>query len=96
MLIKSEILRLKAAKEYVRQPYAWPGCYPLALITADGCALCVDCVKKEWPLICAESFENTNNGFRIAGIDVNWENDELTCDHCGKVMQSAYGEKEIE
>ena len=92
MLLKSEILRIRAAKEYIRAPYAWPGGYPLAAITADGACLCAECVKKEWRQICAESFDNTNCGFRISGVGVNWENDDLYCDHCGKKMESAYGE----
>lgn len=93
MLLRSEILRLRAAKNFVRQPYAWPGGYPLAAITADGGCLCSDCTRKEWRLIAAESFENTNCGFRIAGIGVNWENTDLHCDHCGAQIQSAYGEQ---
>lgn len=32
MLIQSEILRLRAAKDFARNPYAWPGGYPKALI----------------------------------------------------------------
>ena len=92
MLVRSEIQRIRDAKEYVRQPYSWPGAYPKALITADGGCLCPDCVKKEWRLVCAESFENTNCGFRISGVGVNWENPDLHCDHCGKRMESAYGE----
>lgn len=92
MIVAFDRAQLNAAKQYVRAPYVWPGGYPLALITADGGALCVACVKKEWRLICAETFENTNNGFRIAGVNVNWENDGLTCDHCNAPMQSAYGE----
>lgn len=92
MLLKSEILRLKAAKEYIRYPYAWPGGYPKALITADGGCLCAGCAAKEFKLICAESFENTSCGFRVAGVDVNWENTDLHCDHCGKEMECAYSE----
>lgn len=91
MIVKSEIERLAAAKEYVRNPYVWPGGYPKVLITADGGALCPDCVKAEWKLVCAESFDNTNSGFRIGGVAVNWENNDLTCDHCGNAMESAYG-----
>lgn len=92
MMLQSETIRLRAAKEYVRHPYSWPGGYPKALITADGGCLCADCVKKEWRQICEESFENTNCGFRVAGVDVNYENTELYCDHCGKQMESAYGD----
>ena len=94
MLMKTDILNLRAAKQFARAPYAWPGGYPLAAITADGGCLCASCVKKEWRLICAEHFENTNCGFRIAGIDVNWENPDLYCDHCSEQIESAYGESE--
>lgn len=94
MLLKSEILRLSAAKQFAREKYTRAGGYPLAAITADGACLCAECVKKEWRLICAESFENTNCGFRISGVDVNWENDDLYCDHCGKKVESAYGDSE--
>jgi len=92
MIVRSEIDRLAMAKEYVRNPFAWPGGYRKALITADGGCLCDKCVKQEWRLICAESFEQTNCGFRIAGVDVNWENPDLYCDHCNARIESAYGD----
>ena len=92
MLLKSEVLRLRAAKEFARQPYTWPGGYPLAAITADGGCLCAACVRKEWSLIVSESMENTNCGFRIAGVGVNHENTELFCDHCSAHIESAYGD----
>lgn len=94
MLVKSEIQRLRDAKQFARMPYAWPGGYNQVLITADGGALCADCVKAEWRLICAESFDNSSCGFRVSGVDVNWENDSLFCDHCGARIESAYGESE--
>ena len=92
MILQSERLRIQAAKDFARQPYAWPGGYPLALITADGACLCSGCTRKDFRLICAESFQNTNCGFRVAGVEVNWENTDLNCDRCGKRMESAYGE----
>ena len=94
MIMQSERIRIWAVKDYIHQPYAWPGGYPKVLITADGGCLCVECARKEFRQICAESFQNTNCGFRVAGVDVNWENTELYCDHCGKRMESAYGEDE--
>ena len=93
-MLRSEILRLKQAKDFARNPYSWPGGYPKALITADGGCLCADCTRKEWTQIAAESFDNTNNGFRVAGIDVNWENPDLYCDHCSERIESAYAEEE--
>ena len=92
MLLNSETLRLKAAKDFIRNPYAWPGGYPKVLVTADGGCLCDACAKAEWRNLCAESFQNTNCGFRVAGVDVNWENPALSCDHCGKAIPSAYGD----
>jgi hypothetical protein len=94
MILNSERLRIKSVKEYIRQPYAWPGGYPKVLITADGGCLCSHCARKEFRLICEESFDNTNHGFRAAGVGVNWENTDLHCDHCGKQMECAYGESE--
>lgn len=94
MIVRSEVQRLRDAKEFARNPYAWPGAYPKVLITADGGCLCADCVKKGWHLICEESFQNTNCGFRVSGVGVNWENDNLFCDHCGRKIESAYGEEE--
>jgi hypothetical protein len=92
MLMKTDILNLRAAKQFAREPYAWPGAYPKALTTADGGCLCSECVRREWALVCAESFENTNCGFRVAGVGVNWENTDLYCDHCNVKIESAYGE----
>lgn len=92
MLLRSEILRLRAAKDFARNPFAWPGGYPLAAITADGGCLCAACVRKEWRLVASESFDNSNCGFRISGVDVNWENPDLYCDHCSERIESAYAE----
>jgi hypothetical protein len=94
MLIRSEIQRLRDAKDMARHPYAWPGGYPLVLVTADGGCLCYKCIKAEWRIICGESFDNTSCGFRISGVDVNWENNSLYCDHCGERIESAHGEEE--
>ena len=95
MLVKSEISRLKDAKRFVRNPYAWPGAYPLVLITTDGSCLCDKCTRGNWKLVCEESFNNTNCGFRVSGVGVNWENTDLYCDHCGKQIESAYGEENL-
>ena len=95
MLVKSEITRLKAAKDFIRNPYAWPGAYPLALITSDGGCICGECAKDNWRLICQESFDNTSCGWRVSGVGVNWENSDLYCDHCGKQIESAYSNENL-
>ena len=48
----STMPRVNAAiKDAIRNKYAWPGGYPLYLLTADGCALCVECGRKEFKQI---------------------------------------------
>lgn len=66
--------------------YAWPGGYPVFHITDDGGALCPDCANAEGHV------GGDNDGFRIIGSDVNWEDEDLLCDHCGTQIESAYGE----
>jgi hypothetical protein len=90
MLTETDILNLRAAKRFAREVYAWPGGYPLVALTADGGCLCADCVRKKWRMICAEHFDNTNCGFRIAGIYVNWENPDMYCAHCNAKIEPAY------
>lgn len=92
MMHSTEISTLAAAKDIARAPYAWPGGYPKYLVTADGAALCANCTKSEFAQIARESFDRSNCGFRAAGSAINWEDSELHCEHCGKPIESAYGE----
>lgn len=69
----------------------WPGCYPLFFITRDGAALCFDCARKEFRQVAWDFLNDCSTGWRISGCDVNYENQELTCDHCNKKIDSAYG-----
>jgi hypothetical protein len=76
--------------------YAWPGGYPKFFITEDGAALSFDTVRKEWRNVVwshlAAKHNAPNDGWRIAGCDINWEDSELVCDHSGQKIESAYGE----
>ena len=80
----------KKIKQAIRDKYAWPGGYPLFLITSDGAALCTDCGKKEYRNIVWAIHNNVSDGWKVEAIDVNWENNELHCDHCNKHIESAY------
>tara|TARA_Y100001963_G_scaffold106161_1_gene146683 strand:+ start:415 stop:624 length:210 start_codon:yes stop_codon:yes gene_type:complete len=33
-----------------------------------------------------------NDGWRVIAVGVNWEDENLLCDHTGEKIQSAYGE----
>lgn len=83
--IKVELLR----KEWER--WAWPGGYPLYYLCADGGVLCSKCVNTEIKLT---SDPEAERGWRIVGVDINYEDDHLVCDHCGEFCESAYGEPE--
>lgn len=58
--------------------YAWPGGYPIFYIDVEGAALCPKCATK-----LQEDVKHS---------DVNWEDGSLTCEECGKKIESAYGE----
>lgn len=72
--------------------YAWPGGYPLFFVTRDGAALCFDCTRAEWRNVVQATFPGwARGGWRVEACAINWEDTELTCDHCNKRIESAYG-----
>ena len=80
----------------VRTKYAWPGGYPMYIVMADGAALCIDCAKDNYRLIARSNRDNFTDGWKPAGVDVNYEDPELYCDHCGDRIESAYAEDDVE
>jgi hypothetical protein len=87
MTTASKSLRL--ADQLARSPFAWPGGYPLFAVTSDGGCLCHHCCQVE-----RESIGTTtgSDGWCVVGIDANWENPSLCCDHCSERIESAYAE----
>lgn len=79
-------------KNLIREPYAWPGGYPKYAIMSDGAALCKSCAKDNAKLIIRDTRDNSNSGWCFAGVDINWEDTDLYCDHCSNKIESAYGE----
>ena len=86
MTTQSHSLRL--ADELVREPFIWPGGYPRFAIQDDGGCLCHSCCHSE-----RESIATTtgSDGWAVKALDVNWEDNELRCDHCGELIPAAYG-----
>lgn len=83
---------INKVKNAIRHPYAWPGGYPQYLVTTDGAALCCACGRKEWRNIIMAMRQNLRDGWQVDGVDINWENTDLYCDHCSKPIESAYGD----
>lgn len=70
--------------------FAWPGGYPKYFITSDGAALSYTAA-----IACAseimEAIElKLSCGWRVVAVDVNWENEDLVCDHTGEPIECAY------
>ena len=96
-MVNHAAISLAAVKRTIRQPYAWPGGYPLFAIMDDGGALCVKCLKSEFALIARSTIQSHNHswpvdGWSVHGIDTNWEDPALYCDNCNKRIESAYAE----
>jgi hypothetical protein len=83
------LLEIKARLRAGR--YAWPGGYPLFFITADGGALSFATVRNEWRCIVrAHLYNDRRCGWFVEGADINWDDSDLTDDHTGERIQSAY------
>lgn len=64
--------------------YTFPGGYPLAFTTADGCRLCFYCAEKGVRLILDSIRRDIRDGWHVDGITNVVESDYPTsCDHCG-------------
>lgn len=87
--------------------YTDQGCYPMYYLTADGAELCARCANggngAESHVGCASDRSAGNPRacqlgdaqWCVLACDVNWESD-ITCDHCGESIESAYGVVEQE
>lgn len=79
--------------------YAWPGGYPMFFIMSDGEALCFDCAKKEARLIMSAIRDQSlwqSSGWRVCWTEINYEDNDLYCDHCNAKIESAYGDDDGE
>lgn len=65
------------------------GGYPLYLFTSDSSALCFDCAKTKARCIIDSIKHDRRDGWKVEGCDVNYEDNELACDHCNKQIPSA-------
>jgi hypothetical protein len=85
------------------------GGYPVFWQKQDGRTICYECARaslldlgracRAWirgydraDKDCAR-FYSENLADAVTGHSVNWEDDSLSCDDCGKRLESAYGER---
>jgi hypothetical protein len=88
------IKNTKDLKDALRNgKYAWPGGYPMFFIADDGEALSFDAVYLELKQVLrAIKTQERFSNWRVIGVDVNWEDENLYCAHTGEKIESAYGE----
>ncbi len=72
-------------------PYAWPGGYPLYFVMSDGAAMNFAAARENCRQVLEAIRDQDSSGWRIMGVQVNWEDTELVCCHCGEPIPSAYG-----
>ncbi len=87
---------LTQVKQAIREPYAWPGGYPVYTVMADGELLCPHCARENYRQIVADTNARFGGTWRAAGAGVKWEGADEHCCHCGKNLPSAYGDPEAE
>lgn len=73
-------------------PYAWPGGYPFYFITADGGVLSWKTAIDEQSLIRDAIIGGYDPQWEIVAMVINYEDNNLYCDHTGKKIESAYGD----
>lgn len=88
-MARNEIVQ--KVKEYIRNPVAWPGGYPVVLYMADGECLCSKCAKENYRLISQSTRDNARDGWQAYAVDLHMEGEPLVCAHCSTEIESAYG-----
>lgn len=83
----------QSVKYAIRNKYAWPGGYPMYIVRNDGGVLCPTCAKDNYAEIAHDTVKGWKTGWDVMGADVNWEDSDLYCEHCGNQIESAYGEE---
>ena len=69
------------------------GGYPVYWVTQDGSVLCWSCcVGNMADIIRAMKPDGWDRSWRVNGYGVHWEGPPLPCDHCGRLIPSAYGD----
>lgn len=87
---------LESVKNAIREPYAWPGGYPVFTIMDDGAMLCPECARANYRQIAESTRDHSRDGWQAIGADVYWEGSPQACGHCGKPLESAYGDPDSE
>jgi hypothetical protein len=87
-----ELNTLAQIESAISNPFAFPGGYPTYLVMSDYGVICVHCAEKERELIFEATIENGMPEWKPIAQEINYEESDLICDHCGNYIESAYGD----
>lgn len=73
---------------------AWPGGYSVVYLCADGAFLCPACANGENGSEASEFSEEKQ--WKLIKADVYWEGPTEQCAHCGRDLESEYGDPDAE
>lgn len=71
------------------------GGYPLYFVTRDGAALSFVSARKMLVAIADDFQHDASTGWRIAAVQINYEDGDLRCDHSGERIPCAYNDPEV-
>ena len=73
--------------------YAWPGGYQIHYVTKDCGVLCHNCANDE---IMRTIDPDDEQFYIVKDGGVHWEGPPIYCDHCGREIESEYGDPDAE
>ena len=89
-MTRDAIAVLRQVKESIRNPYVWPGGYPICALMADGDILCIDALRENYRLVAYDMVHGVQHGWRVLSVVVNWRDPGLTCSQTGARIEAAY------
>ena len=70
------------------ESHAWLGGYEIHYYAKDGGVLCHQCANDHL----MRTIDPEDDQFYIVDADVHWEGPPIYCDHCGREIESEYGD----
>lgn len=90
--------QIEALKDYIREPFAWPGGYLKILLLADGSVICADCARDNFREIVRDTknWKRGTSAVEYVGIEYEQEEDcPLLCDECSREVDPALRSGEV-
>lgn len=82
---------VEEVRDFIDNPYTFPGGYRKLLVMYDGEFLCHACTKENDKLIYWSTLNHDRSGWDAAGVEVYWEGPAELCAHCGEELAAEYG-----